>query len=113
MQKESRQAVDPDNHQSRKGWERISSKVLAMYNFLYPTYTGEPVKVIIDQDGGSDDFVALLYAFMSKKFDVKGINVVAGNTGVNNVLRNTYKALDMAGIGPDKAKEIGIHLPER
>lgn len=75
--------------------------------------TDSPVKVIIDQDGGCDDFVALMYAFMSKRFDVRGITIVAGNTSVSNVFRNTCKALDMAGIGPDKAKEIGIYLPEK
>ena len=50
-------------------------------------------QIIIDNDGGTDDFVAILYAFLSKKFDVKAISLVAGNTDVNNVKENvfTYK----------------------
>lgn len=69
-------------------------------------------QIIIDTDGGTDDFVAILYAFLSQKFDVKGITLVAGNTDVNNVKRNVFKALHMAGIQPQKAKEIGIYLPK-
>ena len=70
-------------------------------------------QIIIDNDGGTDDYVAILYAFLSKKFDVKGITLVAGNTEVNNVRDNTFKSLEMAGVKPEKAKEIGVYLPER
>lgn len=69
-------------------------------------------QIIIDNDGGTDDFVAILYAFLSKKFDVKGITLVAGNTDVNNVKQNVFKALEMAGVRPEEAKKVGIYLPE-
>lgn len=69
-------------------------------------------QIIIDNDGGTDDFVAILYAFLSKKFDVKGITLVAGNTDVNNVKQNVFKALEMAGVTPEEAKKVGIYLPE-
>lgn len=72
----------------------------------------EKKQIIIDNDGGTDDFVAILYAFLSKKFDVKGITLVAGNTDVNNVKQNVFKALEMAGVKPEDAKKIGIYLPE-
>ena len=52
-------------------------------------------QIIIDNDGGTDDFVAILYAFLSKKFDVKAISLVAGNTDVNNVKENVFKALEI------------------
>lgn len=70
-------------------------------------------QIIIDNDGGTDDFVAILYAFLSKKFDVKAISLVAGNTDVNNVKENVFKALEMAGVTPEEAEKIGIYLPER
>jgi len=72
----------------------------------------EKRQIIIDNDGGTDDFVAILYAFLSKKFDVKGITLVAGNTDVNNVKQNVFKALEMAGVTPEEARKIGIYLPE-
>ena len=64
-------------------------------------------QIIIDNDGGTDDFVAILYAFLSKKFDVKAISLVAGNTDVNNVKENVFKALEMAGVTPEEAEKIG------
>lgn len=70
-------------------------------------------QIIIDNDGGTDDFVAILYAFLSKKFDVKGITLVAGNTDVENVKNNCFKALEMANVTPEEAKNVGIYLPER
>ena len=69
-------------------------------------------QIIIDNDGGTDDFVAIVYAFLSKKFDVKGITLVAGNTDVNNVKQNVFKSLEMAGVTPEEAKKVGIYLPE-
>lgn len=70
-------------------------------------------QIIIDNDGGTDDFVAIMYAFLSKKFDAKGITLVAGNTEVNNVKENVFKALEMAGVTNEAAKKIGVYLPER
>lgn len=70
-------------------------------------------QILIDNDGGTDDYVAILYAFLSKKFDVKGISLVAGNTDVNNVRENVFKALEMAGVKPEEAEKIGVYLPER
>lgn len=69
-------------------------------------------QIIIDNDGGTDDFLTLQYAVLSKQFDIKAITLVAGNTDINNVRNNVFKALEMAGISAEKAKEIGIYLPE-
>lgn len=69
-------------------------------------------QIIINTDGGSDDFIAILYAVLSQQFDIKGITLEAGNTDVNNVRRNVFKALNMAGIEPEEAKKIGVYLPE-
>ena len=90
-----------------------------MYNELHKTMKNNKEEyntmkqIIIDNDGGTDDYVAILYAFLSKKFDVKGITLVAGNTSVLNVRDNTFKALEMAGVTPEEAEKMGIYLPER
>ena len=73
----------------------------------------EKKQIIIDNDGGADDFVAIMYAFLSKKFDVKGITLVAGNTALSNIKENVFKALEMSGVTNEEAKEIGIYLPEK
>ena len=70
-------------------------------------------KIFIDNDGGADDFVAIQYAFLSKKFDVKGISLVPGNTKVENVKQNVFKALEMSNVSPEDAKKVGIFIPEK
>ena len=54
-------------------------------------------KIIMDVDTGVDDYIAILLASMSKKFDILGITTVAGNCSLENATRNTIKVLDMAG----------------
>ena len=72
----------------------------------------EKPRIIIDNDGGTDDYIAIAYAILSGKFDIEAITVVAGNTNVENVLKNVFHALEKVGVSPEKAKKIGIHIPE-
>lgn len=68
-------------------------------------------KIIIDNDGGTDDFIAIMYAILSKKFDVKALTLVAGNTDVNNVKNNNFLALHNSKVSPEEASKIGVYLP--
>jgi len=52
-------------------------------------------KVIIDADPGIDDTFAILLAAESRYIDLLGITIVAGNTGLENGIRNSFKILDM------------------
>lgn len=52
-------------------------------------------KVIIDADPGIDDAFAILLAAESRYIDLLGITIVAGNTGLENGIRNSFKILDM------------------
>ncbi len=52
-------------------------------------------KVIIDADPGVDDSLAIILACKSKFIELLGITVVAGNCGIENGVRNSFKVLDM------------------
>ena len=52
-------------------------------------------RIIIDTDMGSDDYVAVQLAMLSKKIKVEGISLVHGNTSMQNVKQNIFKTLDM------------------
>lgn len=52
-------------------------------------------KVIIDSDPGVDDSLAIILACKSKFIELLGITVVAGNCGIENGVRNSFKVLDM------------------
>ena len=55
-------------------------------------------KFIIDVDTGIDDAMALLLALHAhKKGDIiiEAITLVNGNTSVENVVRNTYRLLEL------------------
>lgn len=52
-------------------------------------------KVIIDADPGVDDAFAITLACKSKFIELLGITVVAGNCGLENAIRNTFKILDL------------------
>lgn len=52
-------------------------------------------KVIIDADPGVDDAFAIILACKNKLIDLLGITVVAGNCGLDNGIRNSFKLLDM------------------
>ena len=49
-----------------------------------------PTPVILDVDTGVDDALALLLAVRSPDLDVRAVTCVAGNTDVDQVLRNTW-----------------------
>ena len=52
-------------------------------------------KIIIDADPGVDDAFAIALAVKSKKFDLLGISVVAGNCSLKNGINNTFKILEL------------------
>lgn len=52
-------------------------------------------KVIIDADPGVDDALAIMLACKSAFIELLGVTVVAGNCGMENGVRNTFKVLDM------------------
>ena len=54
------------------------------------------VPVILDVDTGIDDALALLLAAKSPALDLLAVSCVAGNAGVDQVVRNTLKVLDAA-----------------
>jgi pyrimidine-specific ribonucleoside hydrolase len=53
--------------------------------------------VIIDCDTGVDDALALLFAVRHPGLDLRAVTCVAGNTGVDGVVRNTLTVLEQAG----------------
>ncbi|MGW4194035.1 nucleoside hydrolase [Streptomyces sp. NPDC005004] len=55
------------------------------------------VPVIIDCDTGVDDALALLFAVRHPGLDLRAVTCVAGNTGVDRVVRNTLTVLERAG----------------
>ena len=55
-------------------------------------------KIIIDTDPGVDDAIAILLALSAKeKLDVVALTTVNGNVGVEQVTKNAFKILDIAG----------------
>ena len=52
-------------------------------------------KVLLDVDTGVDDALALIFALRSPELDVRAITTVAGNTAVDQALRNTLLLLDV------------------
>jgi pyrimidine-specific ribonucleoside hydrolase len=57
----------------------------------------EPVPVILDVDTGVDDACALLLAALHPGVDLRAVTCVGGNAGVDDVVGNTLKVLDVAG----------------
>lgn len=55
--------------------------------------------VVLDVDTGVDDALALLFAVRHPGLRVLAIGCVAGNVGVDAVVRNTLATLDAAGAG--------------
>lgn len=53
--------------------------------------------IILDVDTGVDDACALLLAALHKDVDLRAVTCVGGNAGVDDVVRNTLKVLDVAG----------------
>ncbi|MGV9989538.1 nucleoside hydrolase [Streptomyces sp. NPDC003374] len=58
-----------------------------------------PTPVIIDCDTGVDDALALLFAVRHPGLDLRAVGCVAGNTDVDQVVRNTLTVLEQAGAG--------------
>ncbi|UNK71961.1 nucleoside hydrolase [Microbacterium sp. H1-D42] len=56
-----------------------------------------PTPVIMDVDTGIDDALALLFAVAHPEIDVLGVTCVAGNAGLEQVVDNTLRILDLAG----------------
>jgi pyrimidine-specific ribonucleoside hydrolase len=54
-------------------------------------------RVILDVDTGVDDALAILFALRSPAIDLRAITCVAGNVGVDQVVRNTLTVLANAG----------------
>ncbi|MFI2791479.1 nucleoside hydrolase, partial [Kitasatospora sp. NPDC018614] len=59
--------------------------------------TGRPTPVIIDCDTGVDDALALLFAVRHPGLELRAVTCVAGNTDVDQVVRNTLTVLEQAG----------------
>lgn len=56
-------------------------------------------KVIIDCDPGHDDAAALVLATRAAQIDLLGVTVVAGNSTLENTVRNALNVLAFAGAG--------------
>jgi inosine-uridine nucleoside N-ribohydrolase len=54
-------------------------------------------KIIIDTDPGKDDVLALMLAYLSRKFDIQAITTVAGNATIQDVTNNARFTLDLLG----------------
>lgn len=59
------------------------------------------MKLFIDTDPGIDDAIALLMAFAAPHVEVVGTSGVAGNVGLDDVMRNLAVVLDVAGAPRD------------
>ena len=53
--------------------------------------------IILDVDTGVDDAMALLLAARSPALNLLGVTCVMGNVGVDKVVPNTLKVLEVAG----------------
>jgi inosine-uridine nucleoside N-ribohydrolase len=65
-----------------------------------PSIGGAPIPVVLDVDTGIDDACALLLAARHRQLDLRAVTCVAGNTSVDQVVRNTLTVLGVAGVGP-------------
>jgi pyrimidine-specific ribonucleoside hydrolase len=57
----------------------------------------ERVPVVLDVDTGVDDACAILLAALHPSLDLRAVTCVAGNVGVDQVVRNTLRVLAAAG----------------
>jgi pyrimidine-specific ribonucleoside hydrolase len=67
-------------------------------------------ELLLDVDTGVDDALAILFAVRHPALQVRAITCVAGNTNVDQVVRNTLKVLDAAGA-PDIPVARGAERP--
>jgi pyrimidine-specific ribonucleoside hydrolase len=68
------------------------------------------IPVILDVDTGVDDACALLLAALHPDVELRAVTCVGGNAGVDAVVRNTLKVLDVAGR-PDVPVARGAARP--
>lgn len=66
--------------------------------------------LILDVDTGVDDALALLFAVRHQELRLRAVSCVAGNAGLEQVVRNTLKVLDAAGA-PDVPVAAGATRP--
>ena len=59
----------------------------------------KPTRVIIDQDGGIDDALALTLALRSPELEVAGITAVSGNVTVQQATLNALRVVDLLNRG--------------
>ena len=64
-----------------------------------PTPVPARTAVIADVDTGLDDALALVFLARNPRIDLLAVTCVAGNTGVDQVVRNTLDVLHAAGAG--------------
>lgn len=60
-----------------------------------------PKDIIVDCDAGIDDALALVLFLphhKAKKINIKAITCVNGNTGVNNVVKNVFRTLQVCEV---------------
>lgn len=76
-----------------------ASMFLTAYLLAFATFAlaGEPHKVIVDADPGTDDAMAILLALNSPELDVQALTVVAGNVPVEQGVENALKLVSLAG----------------
>ena len=70
----------------------------------------EPLPIVLDVDTGVDDACALLLAALHPDVDLRAVTCVGGNAGVDDVVRNTLKVLDVVGR-PDVPVARGAGRP--
>ncbi|MBI4462297.1 MAG: nucleoside hydrolase [Acidobacteria bacterium] len=72
--------------------------VLALGLLVLPAtcLSGEPRKVIIDTDPGTDDALALLLAMNSPELEVQAVTVVPGNVPLSQGVENALKVASLA-----------------
>ncbi|CAG8716886.1 18379_t:CDS:2 [Dentiscutata erythropus] len=58
----------------------------------------KPFPVIIDVDGGSDDFLAIFYALKSKELDVRGITYNASAQNIVDIVDDNYPGKNLPVI---------------
>ncbi|MCC3266848.1 nucleoside hydrolase [Arthrobacter gengyunqii] len=64
-----------------------------------PAKAALPAAVIADVDTGMDDALALVFLARDPRIDLLAVTCVAGNTAVDQVVRNTLDVLHAAGAG--------------
>lgn len=57
-------------------------------------------RVLLDVDTGRDDALALMFAVLHPDIEIRAITCVEGNTGLENVVSNTLKILDLLDAPP-------------